>query len=129
MAADNPCTRCGACCASFRVDFDREEWAPEGGAVPEGLAKGEPVLLEPVEHVVVTVPNTYTPAAQRLLTGRRGRILGYGEREGWLGWDDVAALVPAAELHDLIIELRSHTQGLGSYTHRFDHLAEAPARK
>ena len=98
-------------------------------AMQEGLAKGEPVLLEPVEHVVVTVPNAHTPAAQRLLSGRRGRILGYGERDGWPGWDDVAALVPAAELHDLIIELRSHTQGLGSYTHRFDHLAEAPARK
>ena len=35
------------------------------------------------------------------------------------------ALVPAAELHELIIELRSQTMGLGSYTHRFDHLAEA----
>lgn len=98
-------------------------------AMQEGLAKAGPVLLEPVEHVVVTVPNAYTPGAQRLLSGRRGRILGYGEREGWPGWDDVEALVPAAELHDLIIELRSHTQGLGSYTHRFDHLAEAPARR
>ena len=39
--------------------------------------------------------------------------------------DAVEALVPAAELQDFIIELRSQTQGLGSYTHRFDHLAEA----
>ncbi len=98
-------------------------------AMQEGLAKAEPVLLEPIEHVVVTVPNTYTPNAQRLLTGRRGRILGYGEHPGWTGWDDVEAQVPAAELHDLIIELRSQTQGLGRYTHRFDHLAEAPARR
>ena len=37
-ARDNPCTRCGACCATFRVDFARDEWAPEGGSVPEGLA-------------------------------------------------------------------------------------------
>ncbi len=36
----NPCLACGACCASFRVDFAREEWAGDegGGAVPEGLA-------------------------------------------------------------------------------------------
>ena len=34
----NPCLACGACCASFRVDFAREEWEPEGGRVPEGLA-------------------------------------------------------------------------------------------
>jgi Fe-S-cluster containining protein len=37
-AADNACQRCGACCASFRVDFDRDEWGGAGGAVPEGLA-------------------------------------------------------------------------------------------
>ena len=35
---DNPCVRCGACCASFRVDFAREELMSEGGAVPDGLA-------------------------------------------------------------------------------------------
>jgi len=40
----------------------------------------------------------------------------------------VEALMPAAELHDLIIELRSQTMGLGSYVHQFDHLAEAPRR-
>jgi uncharacterized protein len=37
-AASNPCTRCGACCASFRVDFARAELASEGGFVPAGLA-------------------------------------------------------------------------------------------
>jgi elongation factor G len=93
-------------------------------AMQEGLAACDPVLLEPIERVTVTVPNIYTAAAQRLLTGRRGRILGYEERAGWSGWDDVEALVPAAELHDFIIELRSQTQGLGSYVHSFDHLAE-----
>ena len=36
--ADNPCTRCGACCASFRVDFARAELQSEGGSVPDGLA-------------------------------------------------------------------------------------------
>ena len=35
---DNACTRCGACCASFRVDFAREELESNGGTVPEGLA-------------------------------------------------------------------------------------------
>ena len=74
------------------------------------------------------MPAEYTPNAQRLLTGRRGQILGYAAKEGWEGWDAVEALVPAAELQDFIIELRSLTQGLGSYTHRFDHLAEAAAQ-
>jgi elongation factor G len=99
-------------------------------AMREGLAKAEPVLLEPIDHVTISVPNDLTPRAQRLLTGRRGQILGFGEREGWPGWDDVEALVPEAELHDLIIDLRSQTQGLGTYRKRFDHLAEtkAPAK-
>jgi Fe-S-cluster containining protein len=35
---DNPCLSCGACCASFRVDFARQELACEGGSVPDGLA-------------------------------------------------------------------------------------------
>jgi len=38
-AAANPCLRCGACCAGFRVDFALEEWAGAGGTVPEGLAE------------------------------------------------------------------------------------------
>lgn len=38
MAEDNACTRCGACCAAFRVDFHRAELQSEGGGVPDGLA-------------------------------------------------------------------------------------------
>ena len=94
-------------------------------AMREGLAAADPMLLEPIHHVTVSVPNDHTARAQRLLTGRRGQILGFAERAGWPGWDDVEALVPEAELHDLIIELRSQTMGLGTYRKRFDHLAEA----
>ncbi|HQT78997.1 MAG: elongation factor G [Rhodospirillales bacterium 20-64-7] len=96
-------------------------------AMKEALAKAEPVLLEPVDYVTISVPNDYTARAQRLLTGRRGQILGYAERPGWPGWDDVEAMVPEAEMHDLIIELRSQTTGLGTYRRRFDHLAETRA--
>ena len=63
-------------------------------AMKEALAKADPVLLEPVDHVTISVPNDYTARAQRLLTGRRGQILGFAERPGWPGWDDVDALVP-----------------------------------
>jgi elongation factor G len=94
-------------------------------AIAEALPHADPVLLEPVDHVTVAVPDDHTAAAQRLLTGRRGQILGYAERPGWPGWDEVEALVPQTELHDMIIELRSITMGLGSFRRRFDHLAEA----
>ena len=73
----------------------------------------------------VDMANEFTARAQRLLSGRRGQILGYAEKPGWSGWDDVEALVPAADLHDLIIELRSQTMGLGTYRRAFDHLAES----
>jgi elongation factor G len=94
-------------------------------AMKEGLAAAEPVLLEPIDRVAISVPNDFTARAQRLLTGRRGQILGYSEKPGWPGWDEVEALVPEAELHDLIIELRSQTMGLGTYRRSFDHLAES----
>jgi elongation factor G len=96
-------------------------------AMQDGLAKADPVMLEPIDRVTISVPNEFTARAQRLLTGRRGQILGYAERPGWTGWDDVQALVPEAELHDLIIELRSQTLGLGTYRRNFDHLAESRA--
>ena len=96
-------------------------------AMKEALAKADPVLLEPIDHVTISVPNDCTPRAQRLLTSRRGQILGYAERPDWPGWDEVEALVPEAELHDLIIELRSQTMGLGTFRKRFDHLAASRA--
>ena len=67
--------------------------------------------------------------AQRLLSARRGQILGFEAKEGWEGWDEVQALVPEAELHELIIELRSQTMGLGTYARRFDHLTESRAQR
>lgn len=97
-------------------------------AMQEGLAKADPVLLEPIDHVTISVPTEYTAAAQQVLSGRRGQILGYAAKPGWEGWDEVQALVPEAEMHDLIIELRSRTLGLGTYVRRFDHLAEVRGR-
>jgi elongation factor G len=96
-------------------------------AMREALAKADPVLLEPIDRVTVSVPNDFTARAQRLLNGRRGQILGFAEKDGWPGWDELEALVPEAELHDLIIELRSQTMGLGTFCKRFDHLAETSA--
>ncbi|MFV0368720.1 MAG: elongation factor G, partial [Hyphomicrobiaceae bacterium] len=55
---------------------------------------------------------------------RRGQILGFDGREGWPGWDSVKAHIPQAEMEDLIVELRSATAGVGTFTAAFDHLAE-----
>ena len=93
-------------------------------AMTEAMPKCEPVLLEPIHLVEVTVPNAFTSRVQRLVSGRRGQIMGYDAKPGWDGWDVVTAQLPQAELHDLIVELRSVTLGVGTYSERFDHLQE-----
>jgi elongation factor G len=74
--------------------------------------------------VTIAVPNAFTSRVQRIVSGRRGQILGFDAKTNWPGWDEVEANMPASELHDLIVELRSATLGVGSYTTRFDHLQE-----
>ena len=101
-------------------------------AIQEALPKCEPILLEPIDAVEISVPNAFTARVQRLVAGRRGQILGYDAKPDWPGWDVVSAYIPASELHDLIVELRSLTLGVGSFAHRFDHLQELsgkPAEK
>jgi elongation factor G len=93
-------------------------------AMQEALPKCEPVLLEPIHTVEITVPNAFTSRVQRIVSQRRGQLLGYDAKPGWDGWDVVAAHMPQSELHDLIIELRSATLGVGTFTERFDHLQE-----
>ena len=93
-------------------------------AMSEGMPKCAPVLLEPVMHVAVTVPSDATSKVNAIISQRRGQILGFDTRAGWPGWDVVEARLPESEMRDLIVELRSVTAGVGSYTAKFDHLAE-----
>ncbi|MCW8862952.1 MAG: elongation factor G [Rhodospirillales bacterium] len=95
-----------------------------GAAMREAMPNCGPVLLEPVCKVTVSVPNEFTPKIQRMVTGRRGQLLGFDVKEGWNGWDEVQALMPQAEMQDMIVELRSQTLGVGTYGYEFDHLQE-----
>jgi len=97
-------------------------------AVQEALPKCEPILLEPIDLVEISVPNAFTARVQRLVSGRRGQILGYDAKPEWRGWDVVSAHMPQSELHDLIVELRSLTLGVGSFAHHFDHMQEMTGR-
>ncbi|MGE0717580.1 MAG: elongation factor G [Alphaproteobacteria bacterium] len=94
----------------------------------EAMPRCEPVLLEPILHVEIVAPSSYTSKVQRLVSGRRGQLLGYDAREGWPGWDVVTAHIPQTETHDLIVELRSLSHGVGTFTARFDHLQELTGR-
>jgi elongation factor G len=94
----------------------------------DGLPKCGPVLLEPVMAVEIAVPSEATARINAIIAQRRGQILGFDSREGWSGWDLVQAQMPASEMENLIIDLRSATSGVGTYTARFDHLAELTGR-
>jgi elongation factor G len=97
-------------------------------AMSEAMPKCRPVLLEPILKVTVAAPSDSTSRIQRLISGRRGQLLGYDTRPGWPGWDEVAALMPEAEVADMIVEIRSVTQGVGTYRTEFDHLQELVGR-
>jgi elongation factor G len=97
-------------------------------AMTEGMAKCDPVLLEPILKVTIAAPSDATSRIQRLVSGRRGQLLGFDARPGWPGWDEVTALMPESEIGDLIIEIRSATQGVGTYHAEFDHLQEMAGR-
>jgi elongation factor G len=90
----------------------------------EGMPNCSPVLLEPIMHVKIHVPSDSTASVNGVISTRRGKILGFDARPGWLGWDTVEAEIPQSELHDLIVELRSLTQGVGTFEQEFHHLAE-----
>ncbi len=97
-------------------------------AISEALPQCQPVLLEPIDLVEIVCPSDATAKINALLSGRRGQILGFDTREGWDGWDVVRAKIPEAEIGDLIVEIRSATAGAGTFTFKFDHMAELTGR-
>jgi len=96
--------------------------------IAEGLPQCGPVLLEPIYQVEIVCPSEATAKMNALMSGRRGQILGFDTREGWPGWDVVKVQMPEAEIGDFIIEVRSATAGVGTFTFKFDHMAELTGR-
>jgi elongation factor G len=88
------------------------------------LAKAHPVLLEPIMHVEVTVPQEHVGDVMGDLSSRRGHPLGI---DAEAGLEIVRAEVPMAEMLTYAPDLHAMTGGRGEYTMRLDHYAEAPA--
>ncbi len=95
-------------------------------AMSDGMPLCHPVLLEPILSIKVSAPAECTAKVLQLVSGRRGQILGYESLTQWKGWDQVMAYLPQAEMHNFIIELRSLTMGVGTFTWTYDHLQEVP---
>lgn len=94
-------------------------------AFKKGAEQANPVILEPIMNLEVTVPEAYMGDVIGDLNAKRGRILGL-EPAG--PNQIIRAQVPLAELSKYAIDLRSLTQGRGSFTMAFDHYEEVPAR-
>ena len=92
-------------------------------ALKEAKKKCNPVLLEPVMKVSVTIPDEYMGNVMGDLTSRRGRPLGQESRGNAL---QITAMVPLAEMFGYATTLRSNTQGRGNFVMELDHYEEVP---
>ena len=92
-------------------------------ALKKGVAMAKPVLLEPVMKVEVTIPEEYLGDVMGDINSRRGSIEGMESR---LGVQVVKARVPLAEMFGYATDLRSRTQGRGTYSMEFSHYEEVP---
>jgi len=97
-------------------------------AMTEGMPNCEPILLEPILQVDISVPSEFTSKVLQLVTTHRGQILGYDAIVDWKNWDQVNAYLPQAEMQDFIIELRSLSVGVGFFNWRYDHLDQVPEK-
>ena len=93
-------------------------------AFSKGVREARPVLLEPVMKAEVTVPDTYAGDIIGDLNSKRGRILGMTPNGD--GETLIEVEVPQAEMLRYATDLRSQTQGVGSFTMEFDHYEEVP---
>ena len=92
-------------------------------ALKEAKNKCNPVILEPIMSVEVTVPEEFLGTVMGDITARRGRPMGQRSRGNALTID---ALVPLSEMFGYVTSLRSNTQGRGNFTMKFDHYEEVP---
>lgn len=109
-------------------DVDSSEMAfklAAAKAIQEGVRQAKPFLLEPIMEIAITIPDEYMGDINGDLNSRRGRILGM-EPAGH-GRQRIKALVPEGEVLRYSAELRSITQGRGTYELKFDHYEEVPA--
>ena len=93
-------------------------------AYKAGMQQASPVLLEPIGHLSVTVPDANTGDMMGELNKRRGRVLGMSPDED--GTTVIEADVPMSEMHDFATLVRQMTQGSGSFTFVFERYEQLP---
>jgi len=94
-------------------------------AFREAMAKADPVVLEPIARLEVTVPAAMQGEVLGDLNSRRGRVQGTDTAEG--GRQVITALVPASEIQRYAVDLRSLTGGRGRFRSEHDHYDVMPS--
>lgn len=108
-------------------DVDSSEMAfkiAASHAINEGVKQARPCLIEPIVEIAVTVPTEFMGDINGDMSGRRGRIIGMDSAGP--GREVIRAHVPEAEILRYSTDLRSMTQGLGSYTYKSSRYEEVP---
>ena len=93
-------------------------------AFKKGVLQAKPVLMEPILTLRVTVPDTYTGDVMSDLNSKRAQV--HGMNPTGAGLTEIEAAVPAAEVQRYATDLRSITQGRGSFTTEFSHYSPVP---
>lgn len=93
-------------------------------AYKKGLADSDPILLEPIMHVEITVPECYMGDIIADINKKRGRVIGM---EGFEGKQKITAEVPQSEMLKYSTDIRSITQARGSYSMKFERYEEVPS--
>jgi len=93
-------------------------------AYKAGLEQASPILLEPIGKLEVFVPEAYTGDVIGDANKRRGQMMGMTPMEG--GITKISIEAPMAEMHTYAADLRSMTQGRGSFTFEFERYQDAP---
>ena len=94
-------------------------------AYKAGMVQASPVILEPIGHLKVTVPDEYTGDIIGDINKRRGQMLGMTPTGD--GATEIEGEVPMAEMHSYSSDLRSITQARGNFEFEFERYQEAPA--
>ena len=92
-------------------------------AFKEAMRRADPVLMEPIMKVDVTIPEQYLGDVMGNISSRRGQLQGMETVNGVQG---IAALVPLSEMFGYSTDLRSLTQGRGNFSMQFSHYQEIP---
>jgi len=93
-------------------------------ALKKGFSLGQPVLLEPIMNVHITIPDNFTGDVMSDLNSKRARVMGMSPGGGI---NHIDAQAPLAEMLKYATDLRAITQGRGTYTMEYSHYEQVPA--